>query len=168
MLVGLVVALAGTAVLGEIGPRTSYWWLSLSLVVRGVGLGATMMPAMAAAYQTLSRAAVPRATTALNITQRVGGSVGTALLAVVLERRIHAELPQVPGAGLGALSGLAAGARDQVAGPLSTAFGQTFWVAFVLTAVSVLPALFLPMRPFVHRPHDQGDVPGPAATPELG
>ena len=41
-----------------------------------------MMPAMAAAIAGLSYARVPRATSALNVVQRIGGSVGTALMAV--------------------------------------------------------------------------------------
>jgi hypothetical protein len=50
----------------------AFWLLGAALFVRGVGMGATMMPAMSAAYQTLSRAAIARATTSLNIIQRVG------------------------------------------------------------------------------------------------
>ncbi len=71
---------------------------AFALCVRGLGLGMTMMPSMAAAYQTLSRAAVPRATSLINIIRTVGGSVGIAVLTVVLERQITAT---VPGAGGG-------------------------------------------------------------------
>ena len=51
-----------------------------------------MMPAMAAAYATLRVGAVPRATSALNVLQRIGGSIGTALLAVVLQGEIKDQL----------------------------------------------------------------------------
>ena len=47
-----------------------------------------MMPAMAAAYSTLERWQVPRATPMLNVVQRVGGSLGTAVLAVVLQHQL--------------------------------------------------------------------------------
>ena len=47
-----------------------------------------MMPAMAAAYSTLERWQVPRATPMLNVMQRVGGSLGTAVLAVVLQHEL--------------------------------------------------------------------------------
>ena len=65
----------------------------------GVGLGFTMMPAMAAAYATLERWQVPRATPMLNVVQRVGGSLGTAVLAVVLAapaRRTPAAAARAP------------------------------------------------------------------------
>ena len=51
-----------------------------------------MMPAMAAAYATLTRNQVPRATPALNVLQRVGGSIGAALLIVILQNRIISSL----------------------------------------------------------------------------
>ena len=62
------------------------------LVLRGLGIGSSMMPSMAAAYASLERAAVPRATSALNVVQRVGGSLGTALLAVILQGQIKDQL----------------------------------------------------------------------------
>ena len=47
-----------------------------------MGIGAPMMPAMAAANTTLSRAEVPRATSALKVINRIGGSLGAVILAV--------------------------------------------------------------------------------------
>ena len=60
-----------------------------------------MMPAMAAAYATIESDQVPRATPMLNVVQRVGGSLGTAVLAVVLQRQITAELAAAAAASLG-------------------------------------------------------------------
>jgi hypothetical protein len=112
-----------------------------------------MMPAMAAAYQTLSRAAVPRATTSINIIRTVGGSFGTAILTVVLERRIAANIPGASGT-LGSLRG---GGVARAATPLAHAFGQTFWWALGLTALAFIPALFLPR-------HAPGEAPVPTAA----
>ena len=75
-------------------------------MLRGLGIGSSMMPSMAAAYATLERAAVPRATSALNVVQRVGGSLGTALLAVVLQGQIKDQLGGPGGAGGGTLERL--------------------------------------------------------------
>jgi hypothetical protein len=94
--------------------------------VVGAGVGATVVPSMAAAFQALSRAETPRATSALNVIQRLGGAVGTALFAIVLSRQAGTG-PGVHGA-------------DALAG----AFGTTFWVAAGLIAAAVVPALLLP------------------------
>jgi EmrB/QacA subfamily drug resistance transporter len=143
---GLLLALAGTLAYTQVGSDTSYALLAGSLVVRGLGLGATMMPSMAAAYQTLRRDQVPRAAPTLNIIMRVGGSLGTALLAVVLARFISSNIPGATGS----LSTATSGARHAgaaAATPLADAFASTFWLAFALTAVALLPALLLPRRP---------------------
>jgi NADH:ubiquinone oxidoreductase subunit 6 (subunit J) len=110
-----------------------------------------MMPAMASAYTTVSQAAVPRATTALNVLQRVGGSIGTALLAVVLEGQIKAAIPHAPGIGGGAVQPLPPAIRDRVATPLAHAFTHTFWWAVALTGVAIVPAILLAIKVRVAR-----------------
>jgi EmrB/QacA subfamily drug resistance transporter len=140
---GVLVAVLGTAVFTQLSASTPYGVLGVALWVRGLGLGMTMMPSMAAAYQTLSRPAVPRATSMINIIRTVGGSLGTAVLTVVLERRIVAN---VAGA-TGSLGDLGGPGVALVAEPLATAFGETFWWASALTALALVPAWFLPRHP---------------------
>ena len=138
-LVGLAVMTLGTLPLVNVGPHTSYGLLAGVLVVRGLGMGGAMMPAMAAAYAVLSGAQVPRATGALNVVQRVGGSMGTALLAVVLQHELtHAV--GVAGGGLGALSG-AFPARS--AAVVASAFGSTFWWSVGASLLALIPAALL-------------------------
>src|SRR3954454_7007015 len=122
VLFGLAVLTASTIPLALLEPGTSLASIGLVLFVRGVGVGATMMPVMAAAYAVLDHAAVPRATSALNVIQRVGGSIGTALLAVVLQRQLA-----------------------DAHGPAAVAhgFGHVFWWAIAMTVLAALPALVL-------------------------
>src|SRR4051794_5133037 len=149
VLVGLAFVLVGTVAFALVTDSTSYWLLGGALFVRGIGMGATMMPAMSAAYQTLSHAAVARATSALNIIQRVGGSIGTAVLAIVLQHQITSEFPVTGrgGGGLEAVQSLPPRLHDQVAPKLANAFGSTFWWAVAMTALAVIPALLLPRHP---------------------
>jgi hypothetical protein len=100
---------------------------------------------MAAAYQDLQPAEIARATSALNVIQRIAGSLGTALLAIVLQRAIDAEVPRFHD-GVGQATALVQ--RDPLrAGPaIAHAFGTTFWVAFGLTAAALIPALLLPPK----------------------
>jgi EmrB/QacA subfamily drug resistance transporter len=142
--IGLVVMIIGTVPLVTVGPDTSYGFLAAILVVRGLGFGSAMMPSMAAAFSTLSPAAVPRATSALNVIQRVGGTIGTALLAVVLQHELATKL------GGGASSGGGGGAqrlpepvRERVADPLASAFASTFWWAVASCVAAMVPALLL-------------------------
>jgi EmrB/QacA subfamily drug resistance transporter len=153
---GLTIALLGTVAYTQVGPHTSYALLAASLWVRGLGLGSTMMPAMAAAYASLQHREIPRATTSLNIIQRVGGSVGTALLAVVLQREIVAAAGSA-GHGFGKLGAVPPAVRAQLAAPLAHGFARTFWLALILTSVAYVPALLLPK-------HRRGRAPDLAAA----
>jgi EmrB/QacA subfamily drug resistance transporter len=142
VLFGMLVVTGATIWMTGWTAHTSFTLTSVNLFVRGIGFGCAFMPAMAAAYATVSRAAVPRATTLLNVFQRVGGSIGVALLAVVLEDRIKAAIPQ-SGIGGGAIQPVSPALRIKIADPLSHAFTSTFWWAVGLTAVALVPSLVL-------------------------
>src|SRR6266540_6158239 len=143
---GILLALAGTAAFTQVGANTSYVYLALALFVIGLGLGTTIVPSMAVAYQTVPRDAVAQATSAINVIQRVAGSIGTALLAVVLQRSIATNLPGLEG-GIGAIAALSREGRAQAASVLADAFGTAFWLAFGLVALALIPALLLPRLP---------------------
>ena len=120
---GVVVALLGTLGLTQVGATTPYLSLAAALFLIGLGLGGTIMPSMAVAFASVSREAVAQATSAINVIQRLAGSIGTALLAVVLQRSLEAH--------------------GSAAAP-AAAFAHTFWVAAVLVGVALVPALLLP------------------------
>jgi EmrB/QacA subfamily drug resistance transporter len=141
---GLSLLLLGIVGFTRVGADTSFWFLGGCQFLMGLGMGASMMPAMSAAYQTLQRNQLARATTALNIIQRVGGSIGTALLSVVLTHQLASRLPGGAEGGLGSAQSLPAGARDRIAPDLAQAFGHTFWWAAAIIALAVIPALLLP------------------------
>ncbi|MFC4051232.1 DHA2 family efflux MFS transporter permease subunit [Actinomadura syzygii] len=158
---GIVLLVLGTVPFALVQADTSYWLLGSALFVRGLGLGCTMMPTMSAALTTLRREVVSRASSTLNIIVQLGGSVGTALLAVILSQQISDRIPQASGggAGGGGLGRIPAQAREQVAPKLADAFGHTFWVALALTAVLIIPALLLPRHGAHARDGERGAVP---------
>ena len=148
---GLVVAVLGTVAYTQLGAHTSFTFLAVSLFVRGLGFGFVMMPAISAAYQTLAAPQVPRASTAINIVQRVGGSIGTALVAVVLEHQIAVQAHGLVG-GLSAADAAPASVVATVAQPLATAFGNTFWWVLAMTILALAPALLLARVPASRMP----------------
>ena len=107
-----------------------------------------MMPAMAAAYATLQREAIPRATSCLNALQRIGGSIGTAVLAVVLQGEIKdqlaaAQVGESAPAASGTLERLPEDLRARLAEPLAAAFASTFWWAVGISVLALVPATVL-------------------------
>jgi EmrB/QacA subfamily drug resistance transporter len=142
--VGVVLALAGTAWYTQIAAHTPYWQLLVALFLIGAGLGATITPAMAAAFQGLPRSAMGQATSAINVVQRVAGALGSALLAVVLQQAMNARLPAAHGEV--ARAGAIAAASPDAANALAHAFGIGFAVALAITVLALIPTALLPRR----------------------
>jgi hypothetical protein len=125
-----------------VSDHTPYTLLGGALVIRGLGLGASIQPSIAAAYALLDSSQVPRATAALNTLRQIGASIGTAVLAVVLQHESTAALSSAGGAG-SLLAPLPASEREQISGPVATAFGHTFMYAVALALLAVIPAVVL-------------------------
>ncbi|HWE09422.1 MAG TPA: DHA2 family efflux MFS transporter permease subunit [Solirubrobacteraceae bacterium] len=121
-LLGVVLTVGGTIPFALIGAHTSILTLCIWMLVRGFGIGFAFMPAMSAAFAALRRDELSDATPQLNVLQRVGGSIGIAVLAVVLQRSL-------------------AGAHTLAA--QASAYGSAFWWATGLTAVAIVPSIIL-------------------------
>jgi len=145
---GIIVIVASLLVFTQLEADTSYVLICGSLFVMGMGMGMTMMPIMSAALKTLRQNDVARASTSLNIIQQVAGSIGTALLSVLLATSIKDNLPPAPPGSPaptgGGLQGLPDAIREQVAPFLADAFSSTFVWAVILVGLSIIPALLLP------------------------
>jgi EmrB/QacA subfamily drug resistance transporter len=139
-LVGVIGAVLG---LTQIGAQTSYWLISLDLFVFGFGMATTMMPTFSGALQTIRGEAVARATTALNILQQTGASIGTAVLSVLLASALSHRLGGSHST-IGAAAHVPASVRQHLAPPMAAAFGHTFWWALGLLAVALVASLALP------------------------
>jgi EmrB/QacA subfamily drug resistance transporter len=141
--VGVLLGALGALAFTQIGAHTGYVYLAAALFVMGMGLGATITPSMAVAFQDVAREAAGQASSALNTIQRVAGSLGTALLAVVLQRAIGSGLPGFHG-GVAQAGALAARDPLHALPALAHAFGTAFWVALALAAAALVPALLIP------------------------
>src|SRR5438270_6705267 len=139
---GVVVTTLASIPFGLVGAHTSIAWLSVAMLIRGTGIGFAFMPAMAAAFASLERSELAHATPQLNVLQRVGGSIGTAVLAVVLQRAL-----------IGAHT-LAASAHG---------YGTAFWWSGGLTALAIIPCIVLVRAERAARAK-RGDEAGP--TPD--
>jgi len=142
--VGIALALAGTAWYTQVGAHTSYVATVLALLLIGLGMGASVTPAMAASFRGLSPKAMGQATSAINVVQRFAGALGSALLAVVLQQSMAARLPASHGeiARAGALAATSPHAAQALAG----AFGTAFSVSFGVALLALVPAVLLPGR----------------------
>jgi hypothetical protein len=90
-------------------------------VMRGFGLGAVTIPVIAVAYLGLDRQQIAHFSVLTRTTQQIGGSFGTAVLAVILESAVTGH-----------------------GGNLPAAFGIAFWWSAGFSLVAVLLSFWLP------------------------
>jgi len=121
-LCGVSVLCLGSIPLAFVGPNTSIAGISAVLLVRGVGIGFSFMPAMTAAFASLRPEQLSDATPQLNVLQRIGGAIGTAVLAVVLQR--------------------ASGTAPTTA-HLAGAFDTAYWWSLGIAAWALIPCVVL-------------------------
>src|SRR5262249_5395543 len=95
VLVGVAAMVIGTFPFTQISASSSQALLAPALIPRGIGMGFMMAPLMASSYRTLSTEAVARATTTINIVMRIGGAIGTAVFAVLLQHELGHGVPGV-------------------------------------------------------------------------
>ncbi|HWU08292.1 MAG TPA: MDR family MFS transporter [Streptomyces sp.] len=112
---GIVLILAGTVPFTQLGHDLPDIVIAAALAVRGLGMAMVGAPVMNIVYSRIEPEQLPRASGALNLLNTVGGSVGTAALAVVLQSRLAVRGPDI-----------------------SWAFADTFWwvLGFCLLAAA--------------------------------
>lgn len=121
-IVGVSILCLSTIPLAFVGAQTSILEISLVLALRGLGIGLSFMPTMTAAFTALRTDQLSDATPQMNVLQRLGGAIGTAVLAVVLQR---------------------AGAHAHTASAAAHAFADAYWWSLGIAALSLIPCIVL-------------------------
>jgi EmrB/QacA subfamily drug resistance transporter len=164
-LLGIVIGMFG---LTQVDESTPYSHILPMLFVMGLGMGATMMPLFTSALKTLSAHEVARGSTLLNITQQLSSSVGVATMSVLLTNHLNnspivpgtEKVPNLDGGITETGAAILSNTRPQVFAQLhldpaavarglvdaASSFAQTYWVAWSLVLLTLVPALFLPRR----------------------
>jgi EmrB/QacA subfamily drug resistance transporter len=121
---GFLIVAAATVPFGFAGPHANAWLLALWLVIRGFGLGAVTIPVMAVAFLGLDKEQIAHSAVVTRMVQQIGGSFGTAVLAVILSGAVTAHH-----------------------GDPVTGFHFAFWWATAFSALAVPLSLWLPGAP---------------------
>ncbi|OBK90167.1 DHA2 family efflux MFS transporter permease subunit [Mycobacterium sp. 1165178.9] len=167
VLVGIALITAGLSAFA-VGAATQAHYLPTLLVglaIMGLGMGCTMMPLSVASVQALAPHQIARGTTLMSVSHQVGGSIGTALMSMILTNQFNRSPNIVAANKLAALHQRAAADGvpiDQSAIPpqsldprfstnvvhdLSHAYTAVFVIAVVLVVCTLIPAWFLPKKP---------------------
>lgn len=124
VLLSLAAIAIGTLPFAFAGTDTNMILLSISLLVRGAGLGGLFIAIMMSAYIGLQKEQIPHASIATRIFQTIGGAFGSAILATVAQQQM-------------------AGHASSDLHALAHAYDVSFWWAIGVTVVAAIPTLFL-------------------------
>lgn len=124
-LCGGIILVVATIPFLFISDTTPYVLIASAMVIRGIGIGFAMMPAMSVVFGSVRHDQIHDASPQLNVIQRVGGSLGTAVIAVVLQAN---------------LTHLAAPAS---ANGIANAFAQTYWWVVGMSVLALIPSVVL-------------------------
>lgn len=167
VLVGIALITAGLGAFAFGVARQAHYLpvLLVALAVTGLGMGCTMMPLSVAAVQALAPHQIARGTTLMSVSHQVGGSMGTALMSMILTNQFNRSQNVVAANKVAALHQRAAvdgvpvdqsaipqqalvpGFWANVVHDLSHAYTAVFVIAVVLVVFTVIPASFLPKKP---------------------
>jgi EmrB/QacA subfamily drug resistance transporter len=93
---GLVLLIGGGILLAQIHPDSPQTLVIGALALRGMAMGFAMMPGMSAGLARIPQHLTSRASSITNTAQRVGSSIGIALLVTVLAAQTRTAAAQAP------------------------------------------------------------------------
>ncbi|MGB9307101.1 MAG: DHA2 family efflux MFS transporter permease subunit [Mycobacterium sp.] len=169
VLVGIALIIAGLGAFAfGVARQAAYQpTLLVGLAIMGLGMGCTMMPLSVASVQALAPHQIARGTTLMSVSHQVGGSMGTALMSMVLTNQFNRSENIVAANKLASLQQKAAATgvpvdpsaiprqslapdfAGNVVHDLSHAYTTVFVIAVALVALTIIPAAFLPKKPAI-------------------
>ena len=87
--IALITAGLGTFAVGVARQAEYLPTLLVGLAIMGLGMGCTMMPLSVASVQALAPHQIARGTTLMSVSHQVGGSMGTALMSMILTNQFN-------------------------------------------------------------------------------
>lgn len=168
---GFVIVAIANAMQAQVTTTQSvFWTFGWPLVVGGAGFGMLFLPLSVSVLSSVRGADTQKATSLISLCQQLGGSVSTAMLVTLLDRRGALHLDNL--AGELTLRNTALQAAIQHHAPLTSIYGvvvqQSTTMAFadaflVLAAVTLL---LTPLVIFLRAPKAAGFTPAQAASGE--
>lgn len=152
-LVGLVSLVVGTGLLAFFNAGAQLWQIMLYLALMGVGMGLTVPSFLVAVQSTVERRQLGSATSMVQFSRQIGGTIGTGVMGAALTSLLFAGLASLGedvdpsvinslitgGEGTVAISG-----GEAVRSALGAALGAVFILAFVAAVLAFAVSLLAP------------------------
>jgi len=152
-IVGLVSLMVGTGLLAFFNAGAPLWQIMIYLALMGVGMGLTVPSFLVAVQSTVERRQLGSATSMVQFSRQIGGTIGTGVMGAALTALLFAGLASLGedvdpsvinslitgGEGAVAISG-----GEAVRAALGSALGGVFIIAFVAAVLAFVVSLLSP------------------------
>jgi MFS family permease len=168
ILIGLIVLVAGFAMLATISHDTSLYYVGAGMFLVGVGVGMSMQNLVLAVQNTVALKDIGAASASVAFFRSLGGAIGVSVLGAVLARRVESQITHdltamgVPAGSGGSSSSLNLAALPApivhvVRAAYGDATGHIFLISAVIAVFGLIAAIFLrpaPLRTSIDLPSD--------------
>lgn len=153
-LVGMTLLVAGMFLMTQISAASSQFGLMFNLALTGIGMGLSIPAFLIAVQSTVRRSELGTATSTVQFSRSIGGTLGVSVLGVVLSRQLAERLTAVgidpaavpveqlldPVAGSGSGAVTDGAVRIALAGAISS----LFVIAFIAAVIGLVATAFAP------------------------
>ncbi len=145
-LIGMVLLVAGSLLMSTIGANASQILIMLYTGMMGIGMGLSIPAFLIAVQSTVRKEELGVATSTVQFSRSIGGTLGVSILGVFLSSRLAGLLVargiNPATVSLNTLIDPVAGASLTLEGPLRSALGIAIANMFIIAFVAALGALF--------------------------
>lgn len=162
MLVGSILMLLGMIGLGMIDYDSSYLWVSASMAVTGIGVGALIQNIVLAVQNTVDVADIGAVSATIAFFRSLGGAIGVTALGAVLTSQVAAQIQQDTAELSGSsaalddmsgdntsldLSGLPESVQQLIHQAYADGFGFVFLISAIISVLALLAIILVRERP---------------------
>lgn len=151
-LVGMALLAVGALCMTWVNSSSNYWLITGFLSLMGVGMGLTIPSFLIAVQSSVRRSDLGAATSTIQFSRSIGGTLGVSILGVVLSSHFISELrasgldPSTTS--LNSLLDSVSSAATSMTGPvrdaLAIAIANVFMTAFLVSVLAFVVVLFTP------------------------
>jgi len=171
--IGMVLLVVGSLLMSTIGVNSPQALVMLYTAMMGIGMGLSIPAFLIAVQSVVPRTDLGVATSTVQFSRSIGGTLGVSVLGVFLSSRLAGLLVQAgidpATVSLNSLLDPVAGASATLEGPLRSALGTAianmFIIAFVAALAGLLAVMFAPGGKIAHLIERQALDRPPEGTP---
>ena len=160
-LIGMSLLTLGMFLLSRISVQTSQYALMIYLAFTGLGMGLSIPAFLIAVQSTVRRDQLGTATSTVQFSRSIGGTLGVSVMGVVLSTQLASRLATAgiePGTlsvesllnPTGQTTNTTAVAGDALRTALAGAIGSIFFIAFLAAALALAATMFAPRGRVTH------------------